>query len=739
MPEYSVLGKRIPRIDALDKVTGRALFAGDVNLTGMLHGRVLRSPHAHARILRLDVSRASVLKGVAAIITAGDVPGPKTEADTPNKVPLLAGERVVFAGQPVAAVAAENPNLAEEALRLIEVVYEEMPFVTDVVEAMKPDAPLVHLHAVEGPGNIAWQLKYGRGDAEAGFQASDIILENTFRTQRVHQGYLETRTAVASVDLKGNVTVWSDNQSIFMVREQVAGFLKVPFNCVKVVPVEVGGAFGGKSPQPLAPLCALLARKTGRPVKMVMSRAEDMAAAYPAPASLITLKMGATKEGLLTSVLGTFIFDCGAYLLPISASMFGSLNGLSLYRIPNIKVACYDVLTNKAPVGFYRGPSATQGAFAVESQMDLLARTLKMDPIELRMKNAVGEGDLMINGAPFPKIGFIETLERMKQHLAQCEKPEGKYKGRGIAAGFWRGGVGSSAAHVNLNADGSVTVVVGSTDLTGSRTSLAQMVAEEFGIPFDKVTVVLGDTETAPHSDISAGSRTTHQMGTAVCRACRDAKEQLIRQAARQFEVRPEELEFVQGCVRAKEAPEESITLAALVQSAIGTPGEGPITGRGAVGVPPAVPMFAVEAAEVEVDKDTGKVKILSFAVAQDVGLAVNPTLVEGQIQGAVAQGIGWALNEDYVLDGGVMQNTSLLDYRMPTAADLPFIEPLLVEVGSATGPFGVRGVGEPPIVPTLAAIANAVHDATGARIKELPMNPEAVFRALRNIEKPEH
>jgi xanthine dehydrogenase molybdenum-binding subunit len=745
MPEYSVVGQRLPRSDARDKVTGRAVFSADVNLPGMLYGGVLRSPYAHARIRRLDVSRARALEGVMAIVTAADVPGQKNEYELGFlRVAVLAREKAIFAGHPVAAVAAVNPNIAEEALGLIEVDYEELPPVIDALEAMKPGAPLVHPNPNAGnnpgkaptPGNVCWRFEYGRGDVEAGFAEADFLLENTFRTQRVHHGYLETRSSVASVDLDGKVTVWTDNQGLFIAREAIAGFLALPLNHVKVVPVEVGGAFGGKSPQFLAPLCALLSQKSGRPVRMVMTRAEDFVATNPAPASVITLKMGVTREGRLTAASATFIFDNGAYAAAMPQSIAGSMTGLSLYRIPNLKVACYDVLTNKAPSGFYRGPSAPQGAFAVESQMDLLARGLKMDPLELRLRNAVAEGDPGATGTPFPRIGFRETLERMREYLAHRGRLEGENRGRGVACGFWRGGVGNSAAHINVNADGTVTAVVGSTDLTGTRTSFAQMVAEEFGIPFDRVTVAIGDTETAPYSDISAGSRTTHQMGTAVCRACQDAKDQLLRLGAQELKVAQNDVEFVRGHVQIKGAPEKSVAMADLARASVTSAGEGPITGRGSVGMPQPVPMFAVQTADVEVDRETGKVKLLSFAVAQDVGLAVNPSLVEGQMHGAVAQGIGWALYEDYVFQNGVMQNPNLLDYRMLTAADLPFIETLVVEVDSATGPFGIRGVGEPPIVPCLAVMANAIHSATGVRLKELPMNPEAVFWALRAQKK---
>ncbi|MDZ4230249.1 MAG: xanthine dehydrogenase family protein molybdopterin-binding subunit, partial [Dehalococcoidales bacterium] len=715
---------------------------------GMLHGAVLRSPYAHARVHRLDVSRAKALEGVIAVITAADVPGQKNEKrqyspSTPN----LVRDRAFFAGQPVAAVAAINPHIAEEALGLIEVDYEELPPLLDALEAMKTDATPIHpglytnvtdtsrKDQVMSPSNIAWHLTWGRGDVAAGFKEADIVLENTFRTQTVHQGYLEPRAAVASVDLKGKVTIWTDNQGIFSARELCARFLDLPLTRVKVMPVEVGGAFGGKSGQQLSPICALLALKTGRPVKMVMPRKDVFTATVPAPATSITIKAGVTREGRLTAVSATLVYDNGAFPSEQPKPFMGG-TAFNPYRIPHLKVEGYDVVTNKAPSGSYRAPSAPQAAFAMESQMDLLARALGMDPLELRLRNVAVEGDPMPHGAPFAKIGFRETLEKMRQYLALRGSLKGENQGRGVACGYWGGGGGTFVANVNLNADGSVVLVVGNTDLTGCRTSFAQMVAEEFGIPFEKVIVVAGDTDTVPFADNSTGSRQTRQMGTAVSRACADAKEQLMRQAAAQLGAEPPDLEFAGGGIRIKNMPEKFVSLDDLARQSLSSAGDGPITGRGAVTRTRPGNAFAVQAAEVEVDKETGKVKVISYVAAQDVGLAINPTLVEGQIQGAVAQGIGWALTEDYIFRDGTMQNANLLDYRLPTAADLPSIETVLVEVTSDTGPYGLRPVGEPPIVPSLAAVANAIHSAAGVRLKELPMTPEAILRALQAQEK---
>jgi xanthine dehydrogenase molybdenum-binding subunit len=747
VPEYSALGKRPPRVDAVDKVTGRALYSADITLPNMLHGKVLRSPHAHARIMRLDTTRVRAMEGVMAVVTAADVPGLQESGEVLAPLfPCLAKEKVVYAGQPVAALAAVNPHLAEEALGLIEVEYEILTPVLDVLEAMKPNAPLVYpslctqnMPGKEGtPSNIFWYMNYLRGDVDAGFRKADIVLENTFRTQTVHQGHLEPRAAVADVAPDGKITVWTDNQGIFKVRELVSAFLKAPLNHIKVMPVEVGGAFGGKEHQQLSPLCALLAQKSGWPVRMVMTREEVFKATRPAPATVITIRLGATKDGYLTAAWAEMIYDYGTSTgMPGLGEVHFGVHALSPYRIPNFKVEYYDVLTNKAPSGPYRAPSATQAAFAMESQMDLLARELGMEPLELRLKNAVAEGDFRADGVPYSAIGFKETLGKMAQYLAQRGKIQGKNRGRGIAAGLWTTHCMGSAAHINVNTDGSVVLVVGSTDVSGTRTSFAQMVAEEFGIPLTDVTVVIGDTETAPLSCISAGSMTTRSTGKAVYRACQDVKEQLCRRAARELKVDPNDVEFGHARVQVKGMAAKYISLADLVRGDFAMPNTGPVTGSG-VGelLGEQTPVFAVQVADVEVDEETGKVTVLSYTAAQDAGLAINPTIVEGQMQGAVAQGIGWALSENYMFREGVMENPTFLDYRMPIAPDLPFIETMLVEVDSKIVPYGIRGVGEPPIVPVPAAVANAIHSATGVRIKELPMTPEVVLGKMKSREK---
>lgn len=749
MAKYSVVGKRVPRIDALSKVTGAAIYSGDVVLPGMLHGRVLRSPHAHAIIRRLDITKAQAVDGVMAVITAADVPGYKI------RNPLLLAEmahlpqdKVVYAAQPVAVVAATSVEIAEKALGLIDVEYEELTPVLDVLESMKPETPPIYPDLYTNfiarppsdkdskPSNIAYHMSISRGDLEAGFREADLVLENTFRTQTVHHGYLEPFAAVASVDTGGKVTIWTQSQGVFSARQMIAEFLGLPLSRVKLVPVEIGGAFGGKSYLPLAPLCGLLAMKTGRPVRMEMSRDEVLRDGRPAPGCVATIKMGVTKKGRITAASARFIYDAGGFP-EMSHAMFVRGNVLSQYKISNVKIEAFDVLTNTVPVTYYRAPSTPQSHFAVESQMDLMARALGMDPLQFRIQNVAAEGDTTPSGEVLPRVGFKETLEKMAEYLKQKGEIQGKNRGRGVACGFWHGAAGSFGAYVHVNTDGSITLVIGVTDVSGSRTSIAQIVAEEFGVPMESVTVVVGDTDTAPWASPSVGSMTVYSLSHAVHRACQDAMDQLKRLAMVRLGVEASQIEFADGMAKVKGNAEKSISLAALGRSSLGFRGEGPIVGRGSIGGLPAAPSVAVHAVDIEVDKETGKVRVLSYVVAQDVGLAINPMSIEGQIQGAVTQGIGWALMEGYVFDRGKVQNTTFLDYRMPTATDVPMIDTLLVEVGSSTGIYGLRHVGEPPMVGTLAALANAVHSATGVRMKSLPMTPEAILNGIKKAGKP--
>lgn len=748
MSEYSVIGQRLPRVEAPGKVTGGALFSGDIILPNMLHGKILRSPHAHAAIRRLDTSKALSLEGVAAVVTAADVPGNKKHsALTLRELPHLARGKVIYPAQPVAVVAAASVKIAEQALDLIEVEYEPLPALLDTAAAMEPSAPAIHddlftnaMHSMGSPldpgarpSNISNHIQINKGDIDAGFGQADVILENTYRTRKVSQGYLEPFAAVAAIDTGGKITVWTQSQGIFEVQSMLAPYLDLPLEKINVVPVEIGGAFGGKTYLPLAPLCALLAMKTGRAVRIEMTREEVMQDSRPAPESVIKVKMGITRQGDITAAEISAVYDAGAYP-EMSHAMFVRGNLLSQYRIPNVKIDARDVVTNKVPSTFYRAPGMPQAHFATESQIDRLARETGMDPLQLRIRNIAREGDTTPSGQTLPRVGFKETLEKMAGYLAQKSPPAGPNRGRGVACGFWHGAAGGFGANIRVNADGTVNLLLGVTDISGSRTSIAQVVAEELQLPLDKVKVIIGDTDTAPWASVSVGSMTVYSATTAACRAARDIREQLTVIAAGKLKADAAGIEFTGGKFQLKGNPEKAVSfsdVAASTTSMMG--GSGPIIGRGTVaGLPPA-PTLSVHASDVEVDPDTGKVRILSHVVAQDVGKVINLHSIEGQLQGAATQGIGWSLMENYIFDQGIVQNTTLLDYRMPTATDVPMIDALPVEVASAEGTYGLRHAGEPPMIPTLAAVANAVHSATGVRFFELPMSPEAVWKGLAN------
>ena len=744
MTEYTVVGKRIPRVDAFSKVTGEAIYSGDVLLPNMLHGKILRCPYPHAKILRLDISKAKVLPGVKAVITADDVPGYKHKsALLLDELPRLAGDRVVYAEQPVAVVAATSVKIAEEALKLIKVEYEVLTPVLDVMESLNPETPVIHEdlytnlksfqkpQADMKPSNIAYRFSVNRGDVEAAYQEADVVVENTFYTVPIHHGYIEPFAAVADVDSSGNITLWTQSQGEFLAREMIADWLALPQEKLNLKPVEIGGAFGGKTWLPVAPLCALLAIKTGQPVRMELTRDEVLKDCRPAPGATITLKMAAKKDGQITAVTGKFIYDSGAFP-EMSNTMFVSVSAFGQYKLSNLKVEAMDVITNKVPSTFYRAPAMSQAHFAIESSIDMIAEKLDIDPLQLRIRNASEEGDKLLIGEPLSRVGFKETLQRMADYLNRKEKPEGKNRGRGIACGFWGGGVAATSATVKVNSDGSVTLITGVTDISGSRTTVAQIAAEEFCVPMEKVMVVVADTNSAPYTNTSVGSSTVYSLGMAVYRACQDAKAQLTVLAADKLGVTQAEIEFVKGNFQQIGNPEKQVSLANLAAGTIGFRGTGPVLGRGVMGRLPSAPTLSVHAADVEVDTETGKVKIISYAVAQDVGKAINPMSIEGQMHGAVTQGIGWALMEGYFFENGILQNTTLLDYRMPTATDVPMFETIIVEVPSTTGVYGLRHAGEPPMIPALSAIANAVHQATGVRFTRVPMNPETVLKGIK-------
>jgi CO/xanthine dehydrogenase Mo-binding subunit len=746
--EYKVLGTRPIRHDGVDKVTGRALYGADFQTTGLLHGKVLRSPHAHARIKSIDTSRAEAHPGVKAVVTAEDLP---TAADKIADLGegavnlkylcdnILASDKALYTGHAVAALAANDPHTAEEALELIDVEYELLPPVLEVREAMKDDAPLLHEslktdamgEKSEKSSNIASHFQHKKGDIEVGFAEADIIIEHDFVTGTVHQGYIEPHNATALYNPDGQLTIWCSTQGAFTVRQQMAEILQIPISKIKVVPMEIGGGFGGKISVYLEPVAALLSKKSGRPVKVLMNRTEVFEATGPTPASYIRVKMGVTNDGRITAADGYLAFEAGAY--PGSPVGAGAMCIFSPYNIPNGLIDGYDVVVNKPKSNAYRAPGATNAEFAAEIVVDEICEKIGMDPLEFRILNAAEEGVSRIDGPVFPRIGCIETTEAAKEHPHYAAPLEGENRGRGVASGFWFNVGLKSSVSINVNPDGTISLVEGSTDIGGTRASIAMQAAEVLGIPAEAVYPTVVDTNSVGYTDVTGGSRTTFSTGYAAYEAAQDVKRQMVERAAKLWDVDSGEVQFADGdfiCVNGKDERMSFKQLAARLDE-VG----GPVTGRASVDPTGVGGAFATHIVDVEVDPDTGKVQILRYTAAQDAGKAVHPSYVEGQMQGGVTQGIGWALNEEYIYnDEGRMTNASFLDYRMPTCLDLPMIDTVIVEVPNPGHPYGVRGVGEVPIVPPPAAIANAIYRAVGVRMKELPMSPGRILKTMGKL-----
>lgn len=743
--EYRAIGTRSIRPDGYGKVTGRDQYGPDVVLPGMLYARVLRSPVPHAVIRSIDVSKAAALEGVKAIVTGDDFPKiESTEKIDSGEESIearfmtalaMAQEKVYYEGQPVAAVAAVSLSVAQEAIDLIEVEYEELPVVDNVLDAMKDDAPLIHgdlyTESLEGrgdkPTNIAGHVQHVRGDVDAGFAESDIVLERSFKTKMVHQGYIEPTNSTAYWAPDGKVTVWCSTQGPWDIRGQVATILQIPVGKIKVVPQEIGGGFGGKFTAYLDPVAALLSKKSGRPVKAVMNRTEVFKATGPSSGSYIELKIGAMQDGTIVAAQAFLAFEAGAF--PGSPVGGASVTGLSPYAIPNLKIDGYDVVTNQPRSKAYRAPGGTQAAFAVETLLDELAEKLDMDPVDLRLKNAVEPGDRMVNGVPYPSIGFKEVLEAVKAHEHYRAPLEGRHVGRGVAAGFWMNGSGTSTVHLTFNPDGTVNLIEGSPDIGGSRASMALIAAEELGLEPEEIRPTVTDTDSVGHNDGTGGSRVTYATGTAVYRACQNAISELKKRAAKLMDVDEGDVEFVKGRFSSKQGSGESLDIREVIRRLRET--GGPFEAQGVTAGLKMAPAFGVSLCDVAVDPETGKVDILRWTQFQDVGKAIHPSYAEGQLQGGAAQGIGWGLNEEYIYQEGRMLNASFLDYRMPTFLDLPMIETVMIEVPASDGPYGVRGVGEVSIVPPPAALANAIYRAVGVRMQELPMSPERVWRKI--------
>ena len=751
---FEVVGTRPVRHDGHEKVTGRAQYGADFTTTKLLYGKVLRSPHAHARIKSIDTSKADALPGVMATVTAADLPkgnpGDTFHNSTlgdPNiqreRDAILAREKVLYRGHPVAGVAATNSHVAEEALGLIEVDYEALPAVSTAPEAMADGAPVLldYLEAEDTPDffdpdeasdtptNVTLHVQYKNGDLDKGFAEADVIVEKEFDTATVHQGYIEPHNCTVNWGKDGRVYIWNSTQAPFEVRDCTAAILGVPLSMVKLTPLEIGGGFGGKWQPYGEPIAALLSRKTDHAVKIVMSRAEEFEATGPTPGSHMKVKIGSTKDGKIVAAQAFVAFESGAW--PGSPIEPGCMCVFAVYDIPNLLVDGYDVVVNKPKSAAYRAPGSTHVAFATETVVNELAEKLGIDPLELRLMNASKEGTRRADGPRFARIGNVEVIEAMRDHPHYSEPLEGPNRGRGVGVGFWFNAGLPSSCSISVNADGTISLVEGSTDIGGSRTSIAMQAAEVLGIAAEDVHPETADTDSVGYTAGTGGSRVTFATGWAAHEAAQEVKSKMLDRAAMIWDVDRDSLQMEGGVISSKTDPELNMSFKELCAQMEAT--GGPIMGSGTVDPKGEGGSFCGNIVDVEVDPDTGKVTILRFTVVQDAGKAIHPSYVEGQMQGGSVQGIGWALNEEYFMDdAGRMANTTLLDYRMPVALDLPMIDTVIVEVANPGHPFGVRGVGEANIVPPPAAIADAIYNATGVRMDRLPMNPVAVNEALQ-------
>lgn len=738
--KFSVVGNRFTRPDGVDKVTGKARYGADASAPGQLVGRVLRSPHAHAKIAKIDTAKAEKLPGVKAVITADDLPdltgGNRNMTDILEN--CMARGRALYDGHAVAAVAAIDEQTARKALKLIKVTYKALPHVTDVDEAMKPGAPVIHDWVYTGgvdpkpkkPSNVSNRTQMGHGDIEAGFAAAEVIVERSYKTEQTHQGYIEPHACLASVNPDGTAELWVTTQGPFAYRAVCSQLLGLDFAKLKVTSSEIGGGFGGKTHVWTEPLALALSRKANRPVKLVMTRDEVFRATGPTASTSIDVKLGATRDGEITAASLELRYQGGAF--PGIWAMLACMTGFACYDIKNQQSVGWDVIVNRPKVAAYRAPSAPMAAYAVESTMDVLAHEIGMNAVDLRLKNVADEGAQTPYGPTYGPIGIKSALQAVKDHPHMKAKLK-KGQGRGVACGFWFNIGGQTCVDMNVGADGTVNVAVGTVDVGGARSSLGMIAAEELGVSYDDVKVHVADTASLGHNDTTEGSRGTFSSGMATIFAARDAIGVMKERAAKMLDVPLEAIEWENGSAMAVGKEYGNLPKLSLKEIAAksGNTG-GPIAGHNEVTADGAGMGFASHIVDVEVDQETGLTKILRYTVVQDAGKAIHPDYVEGQFQGAAAQGIGWALNEEYIYgDDGRLQNAGFLDYRIPVCSDLPFIDTKILEIPNPNHPYGIRGVGETSIVPPLGAIGNAIANATGVRMQHAPMSPVRVLAAL--------
>lgn len=744
---YQHLGKPRPLVDGAEKVTGALRYTADLKLPGMCYLKLILSPYAHARIRRIDAAAARAQPGVVAVLSAEDLPPYRIVS---RNSALLAKERVLFAGQPVAVVVAETPEAAADAAPLVEVDYQPLPAVVTLEEAIAPDAPLVWpegppgddddmsaMHAAAAAGdkigdaaavrNASESKHYRRGEVAQGFAEAEVIVERCFSTASVHQGYLEPHAVIAEPGPLGeSLTFYTSTQGQHSVRSLVAKLLKLPERQIRIRPLAVGGAFGAKYGI-YEPLVGAVALAVGRPVKLVLSRSEDMQSTTPAPAMRIEVKAGARRDGTLTALEARILVDNGIFRYSHAGICAMLLGGY--YRWQNLKIDAYEVHTHKGQVGAYRAPGAPQATFAIESVIDELAHKLGWDPLELRLYNAVEGGDLNGNNEPWPAgIGLKQVLLRLREHpLWQQRTP-----GTGIAVGGWPVGYSGAEALCRVDSDGTVRVEVGIVDISGVTSSLALVAAEAMGVSPEQVQLHTTDTEGA-YGPYSGGSQVTYSTAGAVHEAVMAAKRQLVRLAAERFEAAEADIEIVDGHAQVKGVPARRLSLSALVR--YGRKRYGGVVAEGRAAPPVNAPGFVAHLVKLSVDRATGVVTPERYVAVQDVGFALNPLMVEGQIHGGVVQGLGYALYEALRFDeAGQLLNPNFLNYALPRIDAVPPIEAILLENPSPEGPFGARGVGEPPITAGAAAVANAIYDACGVRLCELPITPQALWRALQQL-----
>ncbi len=758
-PKYKVIGTRPIRHDGLDKVTGRAVYGADINLPGMLWGVVLRSPHAHARIKKIHTSVAEKMQGVVAVITAANFPKPESKTVdlgegvvnfkwAMDNIMASEGDKTVYKGHAVAAVAATDRYLAEEAAKAIEVEYEVLPSVTNVDDALAEGAPVI-LEKLVGDDlgekvhntNMASHFRHEFGNVEEGFANSAHIVEHEYTLQMVHQGYIEPHNATAIWDEEDRIRIWTSTQGAFPVRTQVAGILKMDESRIRVTPLEIGGGFGGKIPVYLDPVAAVLSRESGhRPVKLIMERSSVFQASGPAPGGRVRVKVGADENGKLISAETDIKLEAGGY--PGSAVGAAAICIFSPYNIPNTRIDGFDVVVNKPKSAAYRAPGSPQVAFAMETAIDELCEKGGWDVIEFRMRNASKEGTRRGDGVLFPLIGTEAVLQAAQQSphwntpkgdsIEGCEL-HGRIRGRGIASGYWFNVGLKSSLILAVNSDGTVKLIEGSTDIGGTRASIAMQAAEVMGIPAEDVRPSVVDTDSVGYNDVTGGSRVTYATGYAAYKAATAVVEEMKKRAAKLWNMKEEDegnVDFSDGVFSSKAEPELKISFKELSSKMDET--GGPVSAVGNVDLKDAGGAFGVHIVDLDIDPETGKTDVVRYTVVQDAGKAIHPAYVEGQMQGGAVQGIGWALNEEYFMTkDGTMANSTFLDYRMPTSLDTPNIDTIIVEVPNPIHPFGVRGVGEVPICPPVPAIANAIHNALGIRLYDTPMNPNAILEAL--------